>query len=109
MADKWEPDVHIIARHASDLPVYTVKPEGKDGPLRTLHCDLSLPCGVLPVAESEKPLKQTISKPRTKRQSRMEAPAKSEVADDNSESEDDDDYDNLPGKRLNTDFIKQDF
>ncbi|KAI3374447.1 hypothetical protein L3Q82_006267 [Scortum barcoo] len=62
LADKWESDVHIVVKHAGDLPVYIVKPEHKDGPLRTLHRDLLLPCGFLPVAEFEQPPKQTINK-----------------------------------------------
>ncbi|KAI3351500.1 hypothetical protein L3Q82_020360 [Scortum barcoo] len=82
LADKWESDVHIVVKRAGELPVYTVKPEGKDGPLRTLHRDLLLPCGFLPVAEFEKPPKQTINKPRTRRQSRMEVTDESEVADE---------------------------
>lgn len=44
LTDKWEPDMHMVVKHAGDLPVYTVKPEGKDGPLCTLHCDLLLLC-----------------------------------------------------------------
>lgn len=63
LADKWEPDVHLVVKRAGDLLVYTVKPEGKDGPLRTLHRDLLLLCGFLPVAESKPPPKQTISSP----------------------------------------------
>ena len=106
LADKWEPNIHVVVRRAGDLPVYSVKPEGKDGPLRTLHRDLLLPCGFLPVAEPEQPPKQTISKPRTRRQLRMEAAAESEVADDNSDSEDSDYYYYLPRETLNSDFIE---
>ena len=106
LADKWEPDVHVVVKRAGDLPVYTVKPEGKDGPLCTLHRDLLLPCGFLPVAESKQPPKQTISKPRTRKQSRMEVSVESEEADDNSESENSDCYCYLPGETLNTDFIE---
>ncbi|KAI3371497.1 hypothetical protein L3Q82_024075 [Scortum barcoo] len=104
LADKWESAVHIVVKCAGELPVYTVKPEGKDGPLRKLHRDLLLPCGFLPVARFEKPPKQTINKPRTRRQSRMEVTDESEVADGNSESEDNDYYYYSPGETLNTDF-----
>ena len=106
LADKWEPNMHIVVKRAGDLPVYTVKPEGKDGPRCTLHRDLLLPCGFLPVAEPEQPPKQTINRPRTRRLSRMEVTAESEVADDNSESEDNDYYCYLPREILNTDFIE---
>lgn len=88
LPDKWESDFHIVVKRAGDLPVYTVKPEGKDGPLLTLHHDLLLPCGFLPVADFEQPPKQTINRPRTRKQSRMEVTDESEVADDVSETED---------------------
>lgn len=105
MADKWESDVHVVVKRAGDLPVYTVKPEGRDGPLRTLHRDLLLPCGFLPVAESLQSPKQT-SRPRTRSQSRMAVTAKYGEAEDNSESEDNDYHYSLPGEMLHTDFIE---
>lgn len=37
LANKWKPTVYIVVKKAGDLPVHTVKPEGKDTPLRTLH------------------------------------------------------------------------
>lgn len=89
LVDKWESDVHIVVKRAGGLPVYTVKPESKDGPLHTLHPDRLLPCGFLPVADSKQPPRQAINKPRTRRQSRMEGMNESEVANHNSESEDD--------------------
>lgn len=42
-------------RKAGDLPVYTVKPETGEGPWRTLHRDLLLPCGFLYVTSEEQP------------------------------------------------------
>lgn len=48
LADRWEPEVYVISRCAGDLPVYIVKPESCEGPTRTLHRDLLLPCGYLP-------------------------------------------------------------
>lgn len=59
LADRWEPDVYLILKRAGTLPVYTVKPENKDRPIRTLHRDLLLPCGYLPA---------TPSKPETQKQ-----------------------------------------
>ncbi|KAB5526007.1 hypothetical protein PHYPO_G00146730 [Pangasianodon hypophthalmus] len=53
LADKWEETVHVVVSRKGDLLVYTVKPENKDGPLRTLHRDLLLPCGFLSVPEEE--------------------------------------------------------
>ena len=66
LADKWEPSIYVVVRCARDVPVYTVKPEIKDGPLRTLHCDLLFPCGFLPISEPEKPVQpKLVQKPRT--------------------------------------------
>lgn len=61
-----------MQKRAGDLPVYVVCPEGQDGPTRTLHRDLLLPCGFLSEEEEEvvepKPArrlrtKQTFSQP----------------------------------------------
>ena len=67
LADKWEETVHVVVSRKADLPVYTVKPENKDGPLRTLHRDLLLPCGFLP-ASGEEPtaVSDKPSMPRTR-------------------------------------------
>lgn len=106
LADKWESDVHVVVKRAGDLPVYTVKPEGKDGPQRTLHRDLLLPCGFLPVVESETVPKQAVHRPRTRRQSRMNVTDESRNEDTNSGS-DDEDYYYYPGREsLNTDLIE---
>lgn len=53
-----------MQKRAGDLPVYTVCPEGQDGPLRTLHRDLLLPCGFLSEPEEE------IVQPKSTRRSR---------------------------------------
>lgn len=55
LVDKWEATVHVVVNRKGDLPVYTVKPENKDGTLRTLHRDLLLPCGFLPALEEDTP------------------------------------------------------
>lgn len=54
LADKWESDVYIVVKRAGTLPVYTVRPENKDKPSRTLHRDLLLPCGYLPAPETSR-------------------------------------------------------
>lgn len=51
LADRWEQKIHVVVRRIKDSPVYVVKPEAGEGPQRTLHRDLLLPCGFLPVAE----------------------------------------------------------
>ena len=60
ISDKWEPTVHVVVRRAGTLPVYTVKPDNGDGPLRTLHRDLLLPCGYLPVEENSEPVQKPV-------------------------------------------------
>ncbi|KAK7912647.1 hypothetical protein WMY93_012858 [Mugilogobius chulae] len=61
LADKWESEVYIVTKKAGTLPVYTVHPEGKDRPVRTLHRDLLLPCGYL--SPSTKPSEMPRPKP----------------------------------------------
>lgn len=46
----------MVVKRSGDLPVYTVNPENRDGPLRTLHRDLLLPCRFLPITEPEEPV-----------------------------------------------------
>lgn len=53
-ADKRESNVYVVVKQAGDLPVYTLRPESREGPLWTLHRDLLLPCGSLPLSV-EKP------------------------------------------------------
>ncbi|GAA6107147.1 uncharacterized protein LOC121883953 [Tachysurus ichikawai] len=60
ISDKWESIVHVVVRRAGTLPVYTVKPENQDGPSRTLHRDLLLPCGYLPTEVNKGPDQQPI-------------------------------------------------
>lgn len=51
LSDRWEREIYVVVRKIKDSPVYVVKPETKEGPKRTLHRDLLLPCGFLPVVE----------------------------------------------------------
>lgn len=55
LTDKWEGTVHVIVNQKGDLSVYTIKPENKDSPLKTLHRDFLLPCGFLPALEEKPP------------------------------------------------------
>ncbi|XP_054461530.1 uncharacterized protein LOC129096873 [Anoplopoma fimbria] len=71
LADKWESEAYIVVKRAGTLPVYTVRPETKDGPLRTLHRDLLLPCGYLPSPKSIPSVKLT---PRLKFCSNLDPP-----------------------------------
>ena len=87
LADKWEATVHVVVNRKGDLPVYTVKPEHQDGPLRTLHRDLLLPCGFLPVSEAEPPTVPRKPQRPSTRQHPQPVPDEREL-----DSEDDDDF-----------------
>ncbi|KAG1953594.1 interleukin-1 receptor accessory protein-like 1-A [Pimephales promelas] len=53
LADRWESGVYVVLKRSEGVPVYTVKPEIGEGPQRTLHRDLLLPCGFLPMTQVE--------------------------------------------------------
>ncbi|CAI5656751.1 unnamed protein product [Oreochromis niloticus] len=68
LANRWEDDVYVVLRKAGELPVYTVKPEAKERPVRTLHRDLLLPCSFIPITESTENSSQ---KPHAQRNTRQ--------------------------------------
>ena len=45
--DRWEENIYRVIAKKEGVPVYTVKPEVGDGPIRTLHRNLLLPIGWL--------------------------------------------------------------
>ncbi|XP_062853490.1 uncharacterized protein LOC134316891 [Trichomycterus rosablanca] len=47
IADRWSQTVYKVLKRINDSPVYVVAPANSDGPERTLHRDLLLPCGFL--------------------------------------------------------------
>lgn len=67
LSDRWESVVHVVVNQKDNLPVYTVKPENQDGPTRTLHRDLLLPCRFLPaVPENPAVVRENSSRPKTR-------------------------------------------
>ncbi len=85
LAERWEPSIHIVVERVGDLPVYKVRSQDRDAPVRVLHRDLLLPCGFLttpqesiPDPDSRKP-----SKPKTRSQRRREL-----FSEEQSDSED---------------------
>lgn len=82
LADKWESAVYIVVKKAGNLPVYTVRQEGQDKPLRTLHRDLLLPCGHLSV-----PGHEVLTKQKRKVKVPVFSPVPADVEDDQSEDE----------------------
>ncbi|KAK7909418.1 hypothetical protein WMY93_014102 [Mugilogobius chulae] len=84
LSDKWEQDVYVVVKQAGDMPVYVVKPERQDGPTRTLHRDLLLPCGFLPAVDQELSTEASpVSKPRTRQQC-QKSPDSEDSAEDES-------------------------
>ena len=52
----WEDEIYVVVeRKNNDSPAYVVKPETRDGPVRTLHRNLLFPCTHLPPKENSTP------------------------------------------------------
>lgn len=84
LADRWESTIYVVQKKAGDMPVYTVCPESQEGPLRTLHRDLLLPCGFLSEEGEELVKPKQASKPKTRQTfiSPEENPPDSDYEDD---------------------------
>ena len=55
LSNRWDPQPYVIIhRHGPDLPVYTLRPEGKSGPERVLHRNLLRPCPHYPAGRTER-------------------------------------------------------
>lgn len=65
--------MYVVQKRAGALPVYTICPVGQDGPTRTLHRDLLLPCGFLADEEEETEQSVQVSKPRARQNSPQSA------------------------------------
>lgn len=54
LSNRWETRPHVVVcRHRPDLPVYTIRPEGRTGPERVLHRNLLHPCPNYPASRDE--------------------------------------------------------
>lgn len=91
LADRWETDMYVVLRQSGDIPVYVVRPETRDGPQRTLHRDLLLPCGFLPVTpvESETNTPKAVRRPRTRQHPKNDS---SDGADGDESQSDSEEY-----------------
>lgn len=88
LADKWESTVHVVVKRAGDLPVYTVKPETGEGPWRTLHRDLLLPCGFLPTTPEVCAQSKPADRRKTRRSTRSDTLDADQPLNDHSSDED---------------------
>ena len=48
----WENKVHVVVKRRGEGPVYEVKPEDQDKPIRVLHRNILLPCDFLTPTET---------------------------------------------------------
>ncbi|KAG1925606.1 interleukin-1 receptor accessory protein-like 1-A [Pimephales promelas] len=56
LSDRWESTPYVVEqRQGPDAPVYSVRPEGKPGPIRVLHRNLLRPCPNYPQLVAEAP------------------------------------------------------
>ncbi|XP_048860035.1 uncharacterized protein LOC125727403 [Brienomyrus brachyistius] len=89
IADRWSRTVYRIVKRINDSPVYVITPVNADGPIRTLHRDLLLPCGFLTSSTEAE-----VAQPKQKRETVK--PAQSSTPEGNEEhpreSEEDDYY-----------------
>jgi hypothetical protein len=52
LADRWQTDVFLVDSQPNpDIPVYIVKPENRKGKSKTLHRNMLLPIGSIPLTE----------------------------------------------------------
>ncbi|KAK7893106.1 hypothetical protein WMY93_022258 [Mugilogobius chulae] len=74
LSDKWEEGIYVVVHRAGELPVYKVKPESGDGPSRTLHRDLLLPCSFLTDSDENLPSPEhsPVQRPRTRQQKHLQ-------------------------------------
>ncbi|KAK7893154.1 hypothetical protein WMY93_022306 [Mugilogobius chulae] len=90
LADKWERMIHVVVKRIDGGPVYVVKPESGKGPHRTLHRDLLLPCGFLPVETT--PESKSHQNKQQKMHLRSQQVENQDTECDNSDGEEDDGY-----------------
>lgn len=74
--------MYVVEKGAGAIPVYTVRPERQDGPARTLHRDLLLPCGFLSEEEQEPKKSMSVAKPKTRRQNHTQLDDRSLYSDE---------------------------
>ena len=88
LADRWEQDPYVIIKKPNeDIPVFVVRKESGEGRKRTLHRNLLLPIGELPMTNTEK------SEPKQPTKTRNPTPEPvvqhQEEQEDNQESDED--------------------
>ena len=93
LADRWSKTVYRVRQRLSpDIPVYVVEPIDDDGPRKTLHRNMLLPCGFVPSCEDEPSVrKRPQPKPRLRRPQRRPLPTPPSDMDDALDSDISDD------------------
>lgn len=91
LADRWEKTVYIVVSQIDDtIPVYRVQPESDDGPIRTLHRNMLLPCRFpkRDLDNSEPVRKEKPRRPVTRQQKRERKVAFTDTMVSDSDSDD---------------------
>ena len=94
LADRWSKTVYQVRRKMGpDMPVYVVSPVDGEGPAKTLHRNMLLPCGFLPSDDVtlDEP-KRPKPKPRRRRAVRRPLPEHVDDMDDALDSDQSDDH-----------------
>ncbi|XP_046562870.1 uncharacterized protein LOC124271745 [Haliotis rubra] len=96
IADKWEKDVYVVLRQPNPgIPVYMVQKENGEGKTRTLHRNLLLPIGSLPIPDASAPVlrsKSKVSRPHSGA-SNQKVPEELQTKESSDDDDDDDDDD----------------
>lgn len=85
LANRWEDQVYVVVRQCGDnMPVYEVKPSYGNGPHRTLHRNMLLPCGFQPKQPRQVPVPPA-PRARTRRKAKVSPPATDSDTDEEDE------------------------
>ncbi len=110
LADRWEKMVHTVVKRSSNGPVYVVKLEKSNGPHRTLHRELLLPCGFLPASpENQMPGTNLTANRKRKMRTRANTEVREGVECEEQSSDEEGGYFQIPIPEIVTKspFIKQ--
>jgi len=87
----WEEKVHVVVKQRGEGPVYEVRRENQNGPVRTLHRNILFPCDFLSLADegpvNEQPVNEQPVRPQRVRRQPQTRPQFDEQSDDSSDSE----------------------
>ena len=92
IADRWSSTVYKVIKHIDGSPVYVVAPVNSEGPERTLHRDLLLPCGFLASSIQDELRQDTEKRGKTPTPQASEIPQEATEPEQSWENEEEIDY-----------------